>query len=77
MKSPNLMTHGKKIAALAVMLSLTAPAANAASGPFARMAGAWSGDGRPGPATGGLSYRMDKSSASGAGPATMSVAVVT
>ena len=46
MKSPNLMTHGKKIAALAVMLSLTAPAANAASGPFARMAGAWSGDGR-------------------------------
>ncbi len=34
MKSPNLMTHGKTIAVLAVMLSLTAPAANAASGPF-------------------------------------------
>jgi hypothetical protein len=46
MKSPNSMTHGKTIAVLAVMLSLTAPAANAASGPFARMAGAWSGDGR-------------------------------
>jgi hypothetical protein len=46
MKSPNSMTHGKTIAVLAVMLSLTAPAANAASGPFARMAEAWSGDGR-------------------------------
>jgi hypothetical protein len=46
MKSPNLMTRGKTIAVIAAMLNLTAPAANAASGPFARMAGNWSGGGR-------------------------------
>ena len=46
MKSPSLMRHGKTVAVIAGMLTLVAPAANAASGPFARMAGTWFGGGR-------------------------------
>jgi hypothetical protein len=46
MTSPSMMRHGKTIAVIAAMLTLAASAANAASGPFARMAGTWFGDGR-------------------------------
>jgi hypothetical protein len=46
MKSWNWRIPGKTIAVLAAMLGLTASAANAESGPFARMAGAWFGGGR-------------------------------
>jgi hypothetical protein len=46
MKSWNWMIPGKTIAALVAVLGLSASAANAGSGPFAPMAGAWFGGGR-------------------------------
>jgi hypothetical protein len=46
MKPANLMRRGAAIAVLAAMLGVTAPAAHAEPGPFARMAGSWSGEGR-------------------------------
>jgi hypothetical protein len=46
MKSHNARKHGATAAVVAAMLALTASAANAGSGPFARMAGVWFGGGR-------------------------------
>lgn len=47
MSLSNAKMHGRATLVVVVaMLGLTAPAASAGSGPFARMAGVWFGDGR-------------------------------
>lgn len=46
MNPPDWMTRRKAIAVFVAMLGLAASAANAAPGPFARMAGTWLGEGR-------------------------------
>jgi len=46
MHTKNSIRSGKTIAAVVAMLGLTVSAADAGSGPFARMAGTWFGDGR-------------------------------